>query len=548
MPDGVPLTAAELRIQVSTAKRAKKAARKAEKAAAKAAASYGSVLSQGPDSPDASNDASSFGGGNDASFGGGFSGDDGSLGDFTDGAAGDESFDASFGSGGGGGGSFCRSGSGRKGRGDGSFSHSGGGGGGNSGEPAVSAGGWGADASTSRAAGRRGRGASKVADAGEFDFGFDPRADEVAPAATAPAAAPSRRSRRVEWVDAPPPASPRDLELQEIRSRSPAAPNSASGLRMRLDFRDLEYGTRAGARGAPVLRGIGGSACPGELIAVLGPSGAGKTALVSLLAGRIADFDGSVTLNGRRDRNFKRSVALVPKDDVFHPRLTVLETLTYTAGLTLPGGADERRARVQSIVSSLRLKHSADAVISGGKTLSVSAGERKRCSIAQALVTDPAILLLDEPTSGLDSSIALGLVRTLRQLAASGKTVMATIHQPSAQIFELFDKVLLLHEGRCVYNGEASGMSQHFRNLGHDCPVNHNPADFALELCHSGRLANTATTTVEVDGRDHDRGEWHVDGEASVESFDFLKFRKRNQVCMLLHALDAFDLACCPCR
>ena len=75
MPDGVPLTAAELRIQVSTAKRAKKAARKAEKAAAKAAASYGSVLSQGPDSPDASNDASSFGGGNDASFGGGFSGD-----------------------------------------------------------------------------------------------------------------------------------------------------------------------------------------------------------------------------------------------------------------------------------------------------------------------------------------------------------------------------------------------------------------------------------------------------------------------------------------
>ncbi|CAN6331211.1 unnamed protein product [Urochloa humidicola] len=236
-----------------------------------------------------------------------------------------------------------------------------------------------------------------------------------------------------------------------------------------------------------LLDGISGEARDGELFAVMGASGSGKSTLVDALAGRIAreSLRGGVTLNGEplHGRRLRAISAYVMQDDLLYPMLTVRETLLFAAEFRLPRALppERKRARVDALVDQLGLSRAADTIIGDEGHRGVSGGERRRVSIGTDIIHDPILLFLDEPTSGLDSASAFMVVQVLRRIAQSGSVVIMTIHQPSARILGILDRLLLLSRGRTVYAGTPAGLKPFFSEFGAPIPDNENPAEFALD-------------------------------------------------------------------
>lgn len=240
-----------------------------------------------------------------------------------------------------------------------------------------------------------------------------------------------------------------------------------------------------------ILRSMSGAVRAGTMLAVMGSSGAGKTSLLNLLAGRIttskgAKAAGAVYVNGEpRDYSkFKKLAAYVLQDDDMFAELTVEETLTYAALLRLPVSMpkEKKLLRVQKVIQELGLNKVKDTMIGNQIIRGISGGERKRVNIGSELVTDPALLFLDEPTTGLDSFNALNVMTSLRHLAVNGRTIVSTIHQPRSSIFALFDQLCLLSEGRVMYFGPAKDAVPYFAGLNFQSPAQFNPADFFLDL------------------------------------------------------------------
>ena len=186
--------------------------------------------------------------------------------------------------------------------------------------------------------------------------------------------------------------------------------------------------------------------------------------------------------------------AAAPQDDLLFESLTVYETLYYAAMLRLPGGMprEEKLGRVQAVVSALGLGACQGTIVGGFARRGVSGGERKRVSIGHELLTDPAALVLDEPTSGLDATTALRLVRTLRSLARAGRSVVATVHQPSSRLFGELDRLLLLGGGRALYFGGAGAAAGYLGGIGREVPYGVGVADHLLDLASgdAGALAD----------------------------------------------------------
>ncbi|KDD73900.1 hypothetical protein H632_c1747p0 [Helicosporidium sp. ATCC 50920] len=230
------------------------------------------------------------------------------------------------------------------------------------------------------------------------------------------------------------------------------------------------------------------AALPGEVVALMGPSGSGKTSLLSIAGGRAQRsmrIQGDVTFNGApMTKSLKRRLGYVMQDDLLYESLTVFETLHYAAALRLPRrlGAAERSARVERVISTLELGDCRDTIIGGFMRKGVSGGERKRAAVGHELLNDPSVLLLDEPTSGLDSTTALHLLQALRELARAGRSVVTTIHQPSARLFAMLDRVLLLSKGRAQYYGRSADVVDWCDRLGCPVPFGTNLADYILDL------------------------------------------------------------------
>jgi ABC-type multidrug transport system ATPase subunit len=251
----------------------------------------------------------------------------------------------------------------------------------------------------------------------------------------------------------------------------------------------------AHSRDLRVLDNVYGDAYPGELCCILGESGSGKTTLIDILAGfeKMGEISGTVLIDGnRRPHNFKYQTGYVLQNDAMLGTLTVEEQLMYSAELRLP--SDVSRADKQVLISEtmkdLGIHNRRNTLIGSPERRGISGGELKRVSIATELVSQPRVLFLDEPTSGLDSARALSVMRLLKQLATKlQQTVICSIHQPRSNIFQLFDRVILLSRGRVVYSGARKDIIKFFRDNGYKCPKGFNHADFLSTILIHFRLS-----------------------------------------------------------
>ena len=194
---------------------------------------------------------------------------------------------------------------------------------------------------------------------------------------------------------------------------------------------------------------------------------------------------GSTRYNGSPDLLTVTS-AYVTQTDVLLPSLTVRETLLYAASLRLPSSTTSRRCEqlVEEVILELGLKECADTRVGDGfKKGGCSGGERRRVSIGVQMLRNPSILFLDEPTTGLDATSAFHLVKTLRHLANTGRTIITTIHQPRSDIFFLFDRLTLLSRGNLAYTGPTSNCLSWFdRLLPGGLRPHVNPADYLIDI------------------------------------------------------------------
>ncbi|OWZ19179.1 ABC transporter [Phytophthora megakarya] len=234
-----------------------------------------------------------------------------------------------------------------------------------------------------------------------------------------------------------------------------------------------------------ILESMDGVARPGELLVVMGPSGAGKSSLLDCISGRNSAIKGQVTVNGSPwTKKLKRFAAYVMQEDLFHATLTVREHLILQARLRMSGSFSQEQyvGRVDTLLEEFGLSKSKDTLIGGWMQRGISGGERKRLALATELLTNPSVLFADEPTSGLDSFMAKSVVQQLRRLAVhEGRTVVATIHQPSSEVFALFDRLELLADGATIYQGKAADVVEYFATCGYECPTFMNPADYFME-------------------------------------------------------------------
>lgn len=240
-----------------------------------------------------------------------------------------------------------------------------------------------------------------------------------------------------------------------------------------------------------ILNGLTGFAQPSRIMAIMGPSGSGKSTLLDSLAGRLAGnviMTGNVLLNGKKKRLDYGAVAYVTQEDILLGTLTVKETITYSAKLRLPGhlSKSEVKGLVEGAIMEMGLQDCADKLIGNWHLRGISGGEKKRLSIALEILTKPTLLFLDEPTSGLDSASAFFVVQALRSVARDGRrTVVSSIHQPSSEVFALFDDLFLLSGGETVFFGEAKSAIEFFADAGVPCPSRRNPSDHFLRCINS---------------------------------------------------------------
>eukprot|EP01036_Dinobryon_divergens_P026163 gene26163-34779_t len=243
-----------------------------------------------------------------------------------------------------------------------------------------------------------------------------------------------------------------------------------------------------------ILSDCWGEVAVGQVCAILGPSGAGKSSLLNVLAGRQASssksfITGKVEVGGRvvDPVAYRQHIAYVMQDDALLATATPREAITFSAYMRLPRAVSKEQitAMVDKLLADLGILECADVLIGGALIKGISGGQRKRTSVGVELITNPDLLFLDEPTSGLDSFSAFNLVTLLKNVAAKNSAILCTIHQPSSEVFFLFDKCIYVKQGRIFYQGRVDDIVNHFQELGHQCPENYNPSDFVMNLCQT---------------------------------------------------------------
>ncbi|GKV27175.1 hypothetical protein SLEP1_g36377 [Rubroshorea leprosula] len=244
-----------------------------------------------------------------------------------------------------------------------------------------------------------------------------------------------------------------------------------------------------------LLRGVTGAFRPGVLTALMGVSGAGKTTLMDVLAGRKTGgyIEGDIRISGfpKKQETFARISGYCEQNDIHSPQVTVRESLIYSAFLRLPKevSKEEKMIFVDEVMELVELDNLKDAIVGLPGITGLSTEQRKRLTIAVELVANPSIIFMDEPTSGLDARAAAIVMRTVRNTVDTGRTVVCTIHQPSIDIFEAFDELLLMKRGgQVIYSGPLGRNSHKIIEYFEAIPGvpkiqdKYNPATWMLEV------------------------------------------------------------------
>mmetsp|Transcript_88500 Transcript_88500/g.235512 ORF Transcript_88500/g.235512 Transcript_88500/m.235512 type:complete len:518 (-) Transcript_88500:806-2359(-) len=240
-----------------------------------------------------------------------------------------------------------------------------------------------------------------------------------------------------------------------------------------------------------ILREVTDEVDGGRFLAILGPSGSGKTTLLSLLTLSLSTGapSGVVTLNGHplNSSILEQCCAFMPQESNLWPFLTCREVLSYAADFYMSDSAAEKKDEVDRTLKHLGLEGCANTLCGNRFVKGLSGGQKRRLSLGLALIKKPLVLFLDEPTSGLDSTSATWIVDFLKKLSKDeGIAVVCTIHQPSTAIFQKFDSMLLLSNGRSAYSGLAEQAVPYFQQtFGRAMPKDYSAAEFVLDFINS---------------------------------------------------------------
>ncbi|MDP4209416.1 MAG: ATP-binding cassette domain-containing protein [Bacteroidota bacterium] len=240
-----------------------------------------------------------------------------------------------------------------------------------------------------------------------------------------------------------------------------------------FEVNDLEFRFANGNLG---LQNISFAEGHGKLIGIMGASGAGKTTLLNVLCGTEAPSKGEVIINGYNLHTEKEKlegvIGLIPQDDLLIEELTVYENLFYSAKLCFKDKTDEEiNGLVIKTLSSLGLLERKDLKVGSPLNKTISGGQRKRLNIALELIREPSILFVDEPTSGLSSRDSENVMDLLRELALKGKLIFVVIHQPSSEIYKMFDRMIILDTGGyMIYYGNPVEAVMYFKRI--DAQIN----------------------------------------------------------------------------
>jgi ABC-type multidrug transport system ATPase subunit len=238
---------------------------------------------------------------------------------------------------------------------------------------------------------------------------------------------------------------------------------------------NLEYRFKSGKVG---IHHMSFSEESGRMVGIMGASGAGKSTLLSVLNGTNPPFDGQVMINGtsihKDSEKVKGLIGYVSQDDLLIEELTVFENLYYNAKLCFDNLTEnEIRDRVDNVLKNLGLYEIRDMKVGSPLNKKISGGQRKRLNISLELIREPAILFLDEPTSGLSSRDSENILDLLKELALKGKLLFVVIHQPSSDIFKMFDRLIILDTGGyLIYNGNPIESIVYFKTRIHHANFN----------------------------------------------------------------------------
>ncbi|NPA36443.1 MAG: ATP-binding cassette domain-containing protein [Chlorobi bacterium] len=247
----------------------------------------------------------------------------------------------------------------------------------------------------------------------------------------------------------------------------------ATTARISYHVKNVSFRFKTGTIG---LRNINIAEEQGKLIGIMGASGAGKTTLLNVLSGLETPTEGQVLINGydlhREKEKLEGVIGLIPQDDLLIEELTVFENLYYNAKLCFKDKSEEEITRlVNNTLINLGLYERKDLKVGSPLNKMISGGQRKRLNIALELIREPAILFVDEPTSGLSSRDSENVMNLLRELSLKGKLIFVVIHQPSSDIYKMFDKMFILDTGGYpVYYGNPSESLIYFKRL--DAQIN----------------------------------------------------------------------------
>jgi len=297
---------------------------------------------------------------------------------------------------------------------------------------------------------------------------------------------------------------------------------------------DIEYQYRNSENGIRKFNFVANS---GELIAIMGGSGVGKSTLLNILNGQLPPNRGNVYINNidiyQNPQKVKGVIGYIPQDDFLIEELTVFENLLFNARFCFANLSEEDLIeRVNQLLKKLALYDIRDLKVGNPLNQYISGGQRKRLNIALELLREPSILLVDEPTSGLSSSDSEKVMELLKQQTHEGKIVIVNIHQPSSDIFKMFDRLLVLDQGgRPVYYGNTIDSLAYFKNITQHINAEENECIWCGNINPEQILEIIETVKIDANGYEtHERvispDEWYrmylqnIDRHVRVELLD----------------------------